>query len=233
MLPCCTVSTGTPPKRPKGDLPFSWVLVLEIVCSVLCALTFVVDLATKGSLHIRVIEKIYGYTIVMDSVGVVSWLLSVVLLYRERVLVVSRRPHGLALALFWLVYVAWLGLQLASLRSPAWWWHVNSRGDIVDLVLFLVRAVILVLLVVLGLLRPLCCPGRRRAYALIINAESAAVDVPVQGADEKEGSEARKRKEGDFVKKRTTSAFSDIWLKVRLLFPYVWPKGEFQRQMCL
>ena len=67
-----------------------------------------------------------------------------------------------------------------------------------DLVLFLVRAVILVLLVVLGLLRPLCCPGRRCTYALIINAESAAVDAPVQGADEKEGSEAQK---GGFVKK--------------------------------
>lgn len=196
----------------------------EVCCTVLYTLTFIIDLATKGGLHIAG-DDIYGYTIVADVVGFVSWSFSVLMLYRERVFVVTHRPHGLTLMLFWLVGVVLLGLELASLYSPSgWWWQLQSRADTVDLTLFCLRALLLCVLVVLGALRPLCWPGRRHTYSLLINADSAASDVN-SGEDTDKVSETRKRKEGDFVKRRTTSAFAGIWSKIRRLFPYVWPKG--------
>ena len=201
--------------------------MIEVICTVLYSLTFIVDLATKGALHLAG-EQIYGYTIVEDTVGLLSWLLSILLLHRERVLVVTNRPHGLSLALFWLCDMVWVGLQLVSVRSPAWWWQLSQRrADIADLALFLIRVVLLMMLVIFGLLRPLCCPGRRPAYSLLINAESAAVDAPVTAVNDNKGStsESQRRKEGDFVRTRNSSAFSNILVKVRLLFPYVWPKG--------
>lgn len=221
--------TGKPPKYSKGlvsDFPFSWVYVVEVVCTLLYSLSFACDLATKGALHIAG-ERIYGYTIVVDALGVVSWLFSLLLIHREKTLIVTNRHHGFTLALFWLVGVVWVGLELVSFHSPFWWWHLKSRADIADITLFLFRAVVLTLLVVVGLFRPICCPGHRRAYSLLINADSAAEDsaVPVTGDAEGTGSEVRKRKEGDFVRRRTTSAFSGIWSKVCRLFPYVWPKG--------
>lgn len=205
-----------------------------MVCTILYSLTFIADLATKGALHLAG-EHIYGYTITEDAVGAAAWLLSLALLHREKVLVVTSKPHGLTVASFWLLDMVWLGLQLVSFQSPAWWWQLtNRRGDIADLTLFLVRVVIIMVLVVLGLLRPLCCPGRRKTYSLLINADSAAVDSSCPEASEvnvENSAEARRRKEGDFVRNRTTSAFSNIWLKIRLLFPYVWPKGVKGREV--
>ena len=229
MLIISFLCIGSPPSLPKGasnGLPFSLVFLVEFLCTVIYALTFVADLATKGGLHIAG-DEIYGYTIVVDVVGVIAWLFSLVILYRERVLVVTHRPHGLTLVLFWLMSVVILGLELVSIRSPSsdWWWHLRSRADIADLTLFCVRAVLVGVLVVLGVFQPICCPGRRRSYSLIINAESAAVDVNV-GEEEAAKASERKSKEGDFVKSRTTSTFANIWSKIRRLFPYVWPKGK-------
>lgn len=199
--------------------------MVEVICTIVYSLTFATDLTIKGVLHIAG-DRIYGYTIVVDTVSILSWFLSLALLYRERVLVVTQKLHGLTLALFWLFNMIWLGLQLVSLRSPSWWWQLTYRRvDIADLTLFIVRVVLMVVLVLLGLLRPLfcCCyPSRRRTYSLLINADETAVDAEVPDTSQ---TEAQRRKEGDFVRSRTTSAFSNMWHKVCLLFPYVWPKG--------
>ncbi len=196
--------------------------VVEIACTVAYSLTFVSDLATKGALHIGG-HQIYGYTIVVDVVGMLSWACSLLMLHRERILIVTSKPHGFTLTLFWLVGVVWLGLEVVSYYGTAWWWHLASRADIADLAIFVIRAVLLLVLVVVGLCRQACSPGgRRQAYALPINADEAeTVDVDAAGSR----GDSRKAKEGDFVRSRTSSTFENMWGKVRMLFPYVWPKG--------
>lgn len=203
--------------------------MLESVCAFVYALTFVSDIVTKGALHIAG-HRIYGYTIVVDALGVFSWLFSLWLIHREKVFIVTDRPHGNTLAIFWLMGVVLLGLELVSINSQSWWWHLSTREDLADFVLFLVRALMLTLLVVVGLLRPLCCHGRRRSYELLINASTAAESAVVNGDGGDDGGESdaegkRRRREGDFVRTRNASAFANIWSKVCLLFPYVWPKG--------
>jgi hypothetical protein len=209
-----------------SDLPFSWPYLLELGCSVVYSVTFAADLAAKGSLHIAG-DQIYGYTIIVDVVGVVAWLFSLILVHRERAKVLTSKPHSCTIVLFWMVGVVTLGLEIVSFNARYWWWHLTSRADIADLVLFASRALSLSVLVLVGVARPLCWPSRRRAYSLLINADTAGEGA---GEDEEVGKSAaayiRRRKEGDFIKSRTSSAFSDMWTKICMLFPYVWPKGE-------
>ena len=225
---CAVISphllTGKKPKEPTGA-PHSLSYVVEMVCSLLFALTFVSDLATKGTLHI-VGDQIYGYTIVMDSVGVASWVSSLIMIRREKLNIVMHRPHGYTLTLFWIVGVVFLGLEGVSYYSPFWWWRLDSRGDIADLTIYFIRVVMLSCLVMVGLLRPLCCHSPRPTYSLLVNADQPA-DSAQSGTEVEKGvtSEASRRKEGDFVRTRTSSTFENMWLKVKLLFPYVWPKG--------
>lgn len=219
------------PERPKGvnsDLPFSWAYVTELLCTLVYSLTFASDLAVKGVLHITG-DRIYGYTIIVDVLGVVAWLSSVLLIYQEKAKVVTSKPHGCILVLFWMVGVVVLGSEVMSYDAPYWWWNLASRADIADLALFCIRAVFLSVLVMVGVLRPLCWPSRRRAYSLLINA-----DTPdnAAGEDVEDGKTARKRREGDFIKNRTSSTFANMWTKIRLLFPYVWPKGEHNHRLC-
>jgi len=133
-----------------------------MVCSFLYAITFASDLLVKGLLHITG-DRIYGYTIVMDTVSLISWLSIVALVYRERSDVMGGRGHGWSLCLFWLVNGLWLSLELLSYNYPAWWWGVASRADVSDLVLWLVRVLVITTLLTLLLHRSVaCCRGRRR-----------------------------------------------------------------------
>ena len=202
---------------------FPKLFIFEAILCVVLSLTYVTDLVVKGALHLAG-EQIYGYTIVEDALGIIAWLFTILMLYRERIRILQGKHHGISLALFWILNIVWFSLQLVSFSSSHWWWHLNSRGDISDLVLFVVRSALLAVIVVLGILRPLCCPPRSRDYTLLVNADTA--DLAEEDVDtEERNKENRERKEGSFIRKRTTSAFSDFWMKAKLLFPYVWPKG--------
>ena len=172
-------------------------------------------------LHI-VGEEIYGYTIVLDALGITSWIFSVALVHRERFQILYQKYHGIVLVVFWLLNALWLSLQLMSWGNSKWWWHLRTRGDISDLALFTVRSVLVAAIVGVGVIRPLFV--RRTEYSLLVNLDQE--DVVSPEGEEKERQEKQERKEGTFVRRRTTSAFSDIWNKCKLLFPYVWPKGK-------
>lgn len=202
---------------------FSKVLLLEIVLSAIFSVTYICDLAVKGVLHFTG-DQIYGYTIVEDSLGIVSWLFSIVMLYRDRVSVLTVKPHGISLVLFWLLNTVWLGLQIVSYNNLQWWWHLKTHSDISDLVLYIIRVLILSLIIVAGIFRPLLFRPKLSRGSLLLNAdETENEDI---NTDEK-NKETEDRKEGSFIRKRTSSAFSDFLLKAKLLFPYVWPKGAY------
>lgn len=201
---------------PSIRLPFPRCLPVVMAFSLLLAMTFVADLVVKGVLHGHD-DAIYGYTILRDTLGMLSWVAATVMTYRERHRLILGQAHGLTLVLFWLVNCGWQCLQLLGWSNPHWWWQLESRVDIADLVFFIVQALIMILLVVLGVAWPLLTRGPRN-YSVLINAE------PVDISDH--NSRQRRHKEGTFVQKRRTSTFSDLWSKTKLLFPYVWPRGH-------
>ena len=199
-------------------LPLPRSRLATYILSLLLCFTYVADLVIKGTLHAAGDDTgIYGYVIVLDGLGIVSWLVAIALAYRERNQLATRRPHGLPLVLFWLLSALWLCLQLLGWPNPHWWWHLSSRADTADLSLYCVRVVLVGGVVAVGVVWPLV-PARRRQYSLLVNVE--AVETSEHNRERQE------RKEGSFVQKRTNSAFSDLWMKFKLLFPYVWPRGH-------
>ncbi len=203
--------------------------IVETVSCVLFSLTYLTDLVVKGVLQ-TLGNNIYGYTIVLDALGITSWIFAIFLVYRERVRVLTRKPHGLTLVVFWLMNALWLSLEVMSWSNSHWWWHLRSQADIADLAMFVARVVLVVNLIFVGVLRPLWCQ-RKRAYTLLVNQTKE--DEAEEEEEEREElvREKRARNEGSFVRTRTTSAFSDFWTKCKLLFPYVWPKRHYRLQV--
>ena len=207
-----------PPPLLLLPLPPS-LLVTCSLCFLLC-LTYMADLVVKGALHLAG-DAIFGYTLVVDGLGIVSWLVAMAATYRERHSVACGRLHGLWLVLFWLLSSLWLSLQLLGWASSQWWWELSSRGDIADLSLFCLRVGLEVCVVLVGVAWPLVVARRRRSYSLLLNADVVdTVDTEEHNRGQQE------RREGSFVKRRSKSAFADLWLKCKLLFPYVWPRGQ-------
>ena len=207
------------------NLPLSNASILEIVLSLMFAVTYAADLVVKGVIHATG-DAIYGYTIVVDALGITSWIFSAALTFKERHQIVLNRSHSFPLVIFWLAVALLLCLDVMSWANPQWWWGLRGHTDISDLVLFIVRCVFIVGVVVLGVLRPLFT--KKHDYTLMVNLD------PQDKADidtEKQNRANQERKEGSFVRRRTSSAFANIWFKCKLLFPYVWPKGHLLLQL--
>ena len=197
----------------------SWVFIVQVILHILISVTYAADLIVKGVLHF-ISDKIFGYTIVVDALGITSWLFAILLLCREREHIFRYLSHGWSLAIFWQLNVVWFGLEIVSWQNPKWWWHLQSHVAIADLVLYVIRCVLVGVVISLGILRPLCCHARRRGHTLLININGEGQEV------DESNRERQERREGSFVKKRSTSAFADLWKKTKLLFPYIWPKRK-------
>ena len=220
ILGLSVIALGGKSKYDRLNIPLSIVSILEIILSVMFAVTYAVDLVVKGVIHATG-DEIYGYTIVVDALGITSWIFSATLAFKERHQIVLKRSHSFPLVIFWLAVALVLCLDVMSWGNPQWWWSLRGHTDISDLVLFIVRCVLIVGVIVLGVLRPLF--GKKHNYTLMVNLDpqdKADVDT------EKLNRANQERKEGSFVRRRTSSAFADIWFKCKLLFPYVWPKGH-------
>ena len=219
VLGMSSVVLGSKPKKNNASSSFlSSTFTAMFVTFLLMATTYGVDLIVKGVLHING-DEIYGYVIVVDVLGMISWIFAIAFLVRENHHILQGHAHGTTLAVFWLTNIIWLSLQLVSFNGQSWWWHLSSHADISDLVLFIIRGVLLTMMVILGIARPLCCPPKSKDYSLLVNAGSE-VDVDRSNKDQQ-------RRDGSFVRQRNTSAFSGFIHKVKILFPYVWPKGLF------
>lgn len=217
-------SKYTPERSLKRLFTSKVFLVMTVICN-LIALTYLADLVVKGILHI-VGDQIYGYTIVEDTLGMVSWIFAILLLYREWIVIVKGKSNGISLALFWILNFIWFGLQLVSINNTKWWWDLSTRSDISDLVLYIIRTVLFLVIFILGFFRPLCCRVQERNYMLLVNVDNGDESDGDKDVDtEKRNKEEQERKEGSFIRQRSNSAFSDFWEKTKLLFPYVWPKG--------
>ena len=197
-------------------LPFPRSLLVVVALCLLLALTYAADLVVKGSLQFSN-DAIYGFTILQDTLGMLSWMVATAMTYNERWKLLEGQPHGLALVLFWLMSAACQVLQLLGWSNPHWWWRLRSHGDTADLVFFSVQTGLMATVVVVGVACPFLSRSPRN-YSLLVNAEP----VETTEHNRRQG----QRKEGSFVQKRSTSTFSGLWSKTKLLFPYVWPRGH-------
>ncbi|XP_064926817.1 ATP-binding cassette sub-family B member 6 isoform X2 [Columba livia] len=155
--------------------------------------------------------RLYGYMLLHACLWALSWGCAITLLQLEhtRVLAHDRtRGHGTVLLLFWALAFAAENLTLACWRSPLWWWGLEDTNQKVQFGFWLLRYICTFMLFILGMK----APGLpRKPYMLLVNEEERDVEnsqplLPDAG--------------------RTSSTWKDFRRKLRLLVPYMWPRGN-------
>ncbi|KAI2668783.1 ATP-binding cassette sub-family B member 6 [Labeo rohita] len=193
-------------------IPRSRLYRLQVSLSVLLVLQalgwMVFRIARSGELP--------GYVVVYGCLSMLGWIWAVALLHleRRRVLVRDRtRGHSTVLLLYWAVAFAAENLAFVSWMSPQWWWTLETSDQQMEFGFWLVRYFSSGLLFLLGLK----APGLpRRPYMLLVNEDERDVEhgAPLLGNSNE-----------------NQSTWKDFGKKVRLLVPYMWPKGSVLLQM--
>ena len=226
MLGLAIVVLSSVPKLPKGlKLRVSLWLGAEITLCLLYASTYVADILVKLFLKG---DHVYGITIVVDTLGVSTWCYTAWWLYKDRWRTLFGKHHRITVMLFWLLNGVTLSLMLVSWNNSFWWWKRIDHADISDLILYVVRFVIQLILLIGAVVHP--CMMREhyiKDTSVLLNSFHSQANQ--QQRDINSG-DAQPQSQG-IILKSEGSTFSDIWKKFRMLLPFVWPKGNLFLQM--
>ncbi|XP_047432086.1 ATP-binding cassette sub-family B member 6 [Mugil cephalus] len=194
-------------------IPRSRLYAFQQAVSVLLALQFLSGIAWQASRP----EEFPGYVLLYGLFSALAWVWAIALLRveRRRALLMDRtRGHSAVLLLFWAMAFSAENLAFISWYSPHWWWSMDNSQHQVQFGLWLMRYIGTGLLFFLGLK----APGLpRRPYMLLINEDERDVENSAQsllGRTEE-----------------NQSTWLGFWKKVRLLVPYMWPRGNIVLQL--
>ncbi|XP_035600666.1 ATP-binding cassette sub-family B member 6-like isoform X1 [Oncorhynchus keta] len=194
-------------------VPRSRLYGLQLAVSLLLLLQFLGGLVWRAAGG----GELPGYVVLYGCLSMLGWVWAVALLRleRRRVLVRDRtQGHSMVLLLFWAVAFSAENLAFVSWASPYWWWGLENTQKQVEFSLWLMRYIGTGTLFFLGLK----APGLpRRPYMLLINEDERDVEGGtgqplLSGAEESQ------------------STWQDFGQKVRLLVPYMWPRGNILLQ---
>ena len=226
LLGLAVLTLSSAPNLPKGlRLRVSPWLGVEIVLCLLCASTYVADVFVK--LYLKG-NHVYGITVVVDSLGAITWCFTAGWLYKDRWRALFGKHHRITIMLFWLLNGISLSLMLVSWNNPFWWWKHINHTDVSDLILFVARFVVQLILLIGAVVHP--CVTRER-YAketsVLLNSLQGqnSFQQPVQ-------SDVATSAQGQgIILKSEGSTFADIWKKFRMLLPFIWPKKNIILQL--
>lgn len=129
-------------------------------------------------------------------------------LERKRMLpTIPTRGHGLLLLVFWALAFLRENLAFVSWWSHSWWWYLKSDMDHAEFALWVIRYACTALLFLLGLK----APGLPRHDYRALQSEEDKKNI---GSSSHEG-----------------STWSNVLKKLKMMAPYVWPKGSLWRQL--
>ncbi|XP_063421541.1 ATP-binding cassette sub-family B member 6-like isoform X2 [Mytilus trossulus] len=136
-----------------------------------------------------------------------AWSGSVRLLFLERnkaLPTIPTRGHGLVLLMLWSLALIKEHLPLISWWSNRYWWNIKGDSNKIEFGLWVVRYVCTIFVFIIGLK----APGLPRSvHQLLVNDE-----------DEVRGNQGQE------------STWSNVFKKLKIMIPYVWPKGSLWRQ---
>ncbi|XP_076095202.1 ATP-binding cassette sub-family B member 6-like isoform X2 [Mytilus galloprovincialis] len=136
-----------------------------------------------------------------------AWSGSIRLLFLERnkaLPTIPTRGHGLVLLMLWTLALIKEHLPLISWWSNRYWWNIKGDSNKIEFGLWVVRYVCTMIVFIIGLK----APGLPRSvHQLLVNDE-----------DEVRGNQGQE------------STWSNVFKKLKIMIPYVWPKGSLWRQ---
>uniref|UniRef100_A0A672GSX7 ATP-binding cassette sub-family B member 6 n=1 Tax=Salarias fasciatus TaxID=181472 RepID=A0A672GSX7_SALFA len=197
-------------------IPRSRLYGLQLALSALLLVQFVFGLVWRAATA----AELPGYAVLYGGFSVLAWAWAVALLRveRRRALVMDRtRGHSAALLLFWALAFSAENLAFVSWYSPRWWWGLEDEQHQVQFALWLLRYAASGLLFFIGLR----APGLpRRPYMLLINEDERDVENSGQVHEPRL-----------HFTEENQSTWQGFTKKVRLLVPYMWPRGSVFLQM--
>uniref|UniRef100_A0A3P9NZK0 ATP-binding cassette sub-family B member 6 n=1 Tax=Poecilia reticulata TaxID=8081 RepID=A0A3P9NZK0_POERE len=205
----CYQKYGTPME--SKFIPRSHLYGLQLVLTIVLLLQFLAGLmwrATDGG-------ELPGYVVLYGCFSMLgwSWALGVLWVERRRVPLMDRtRGHSTALLVFWAFAFSAENLAFVSWYSSQWWWALETSQQEVEFALWVIRYVCSGLLFFVGLK----APGLpRKPYILLINEDERDVENSAQVGEPEENQ----------------STWQGFRKKVRLLLPYMWPRGNIVLQL--
>ncbi|XP_052096189.1 ATP-binding cassette sub-family B member 6-like [Mytilus californianus] len=194
-------STPIDTNTKKGTLGFTFQVLFSLI------------LATEPVIHAVLQDtaifpqKVYGYQILTMIALFLAWCGSIRLLFLERnkaLPTIPTRGHGLVLLMLWTLALIKEHLPLISWWSNRYWWNIKGDSNKIEFGLWVVRYVCTISVFIIGLK----APGLPRSvHQLLVNDEDA-----VRGNQGQE------------------STWSNVFKKLKIMIPYVWPKGSLWRQ---
>ncbi|CAG06690.1 unnamed protein product, partial [Tetraodon nigroviridis] len=194
-------------------IPRSPVYVLQQALSVLLLAQFAWGMVWRVAAG----GELPGYLLLYGCFSALgwAWALAALRVERRRALVLDRTGgHSAALLLFYGVAFSAENLTFVSWYSPHWWWALEDSRQQVQFALWLIRYLAAGLLFFIGLK----APGLpRKPYRSLINEDERDVENVAQSL--LGGSE------------ENMSTWQGFRKKVRLLVPYLWPRGNVLLQL--
>ncbi|XP_071102435.1 ATP-binding cassette sub-family B member 6-like [Haliotis cracherodii] len=192
-------------------IPWSGWYIVQIIITVLMASETLLHMIVQDT---SLGQQLYGYEILTAMLLLVAWIISLRLMSLERNYAlpsIPTRGHGLVLLLFWCLAFVRENLAFVSWWSHKWWWYMDSVENHLEFGFWVVRYVFTLALFIMGLK----APGlSHMKYDILVNDMS-----------------------GGGVGGQSTSTWSNIMQKLRMMIPYCWPKGNVLLQltvlMCL
>lgn len=189
-------------------IPRSCLYVFQQALSALLLVQFVGLVVWRAAIG----GELPGYVLLygLFSAAVWAWAIALLRVERRRALLMDRsRGHSAVLLLIWALAFAAETLAFISWYSPHWWWSLENGQQQVEFSLWFIRCTCTGLLFFIGLK----APGLpRKPYMLLINEDERDVEQSRQsllgGSDQNE------------------STWQGFRKKVRLLVPYMWPRGN-------
>ncbi|XP_055350507.1 ATP-binding cassette sub-family B member 6-like isoform X2 [Paramacrobiotus metropolitanus] len=202
--------------------PRSWLFHLQLLFLVLMPLIILFRLAVQ----ITVLQnhKPAGSMIVYCIAYIIALGVSVSLVFMERnymLPTIPTRGHGLVILGFWALVLIFETLSFVSFKSPWWWWKLQTYDDRVELGLFITRYIFTVSLFFLGILAP-GLPSNR-TLSTWLHEEPKPEDA--------EGSAGTGSRTG--FRQHEKSTFKNLYGKMKVLMPFVWPRRDLRVQLCV
>ncbi|XP_026327453.1 ATP-binding cassette sub-family B member 6, mitochondrial isoform X2 [Hyposmocoma kahamanoa] len=152
---------------------------------------------------------IYGYMILALIVSLIVFPLSAYLAILERRYLlpsVPPRGHGFVLLVFWAMVFVSENLSFLNLNKEGWWWHLRDLQDRLEMALFVGRYVSCMIMFILGMK----APGIMHQFELLVN-EDIRRNLPPRNENR--------------------STFRNVFSKLRILLPFLWPRKNFCLQL--
>ncbi|XP_014253071.1 ATP-binding cassette sub-family B member 6, mitochondrial [Cimex lectularius] len=188
------------------SIPTSNLYILQLLFTALLGILPVFTLAFQVVVLNRGV--IYGFEILAVFIQVFIYPFSILLIFFERNYLlpsVPTRGHGLILLVFWTLMFISVNILFINIHRQDWWTHLESWKEKVQLAIFVTKYILSLFVFALGF----------RAPGILSSREYVNIETPMFDSMGE-----------NFEGNANYSTWYNLWKKIKILAPFLWPKKD-------